>query len=45
MDLKDKHVLVVDDNITNRKYMRLLLKNWKCQSESVSNGPEGRLNK
>jgi len=40
IQLKDKRVLIVDDNLTNRKLLSMLLRNWKCKNESVSNGVE-----
>lgn len=36
--LKDTHILVVDDNPTNRLVLMRLLGSWQCRAEEASNG-------
>jgi CheY-like chemotaxis protein len=37
--LKGLHVLVVDDNATNRRILKEMLVNWRMRPETVENGP------
>jgi PAS domain S-box-containing protein len=39
-DLEGLHVLIVDDNATNRQIMTHYAQNWRMRSTSVSNGGE-----
>jgi len=39
-ELAGKRLLIVDDNLTNRKILTLLAETWGMQSQSVSGGPE-----
>jgi len=39
-DLAGKHILIVDDNATNRRILHETLENWGCRTESASNGPD-----
>ena len=43
-DIRNKHILIVDDNATNRHVLREQLKSWGCQFNEASNG-EGALRK
>ena len=38
-DLSNLHVLVVDDNDTNRLLVATLLKSWGCRFDEAANGP------
>ncbi len=40
MDIREKRVLVVDDNRTNRDVLSNYLKAWGCRSSAVRSGPE-----
>ncbi|RKX27107.1 MAG: hypothetical protein DRP45_01870 [Candidatus Zixiibacteriota bacterium] len=39
-DLSGKRVLVIDDNLTNRRYFSALLENWDLKATTASNGQE-----
>jgi PAS domain S-box-containing protein len=39
-DIRGKHVLIVDDNATNRHILRDLLKRWGCRCDEVPGGRE-----
>jgi PAS domain S-box-containing protein len=39
--VRGTHVLIVDDNATNREVLTLQLQAWDVRSEVASNGPEG----
>jgi CheY-like chemotaxis protein len=36
-DISGERVLVVDDNATNRRWLRALLKTWKCRPDEAAN--------
>ena len=39
-DIREKHILLVDDNATNRRILSEYLKSWGCRFEDVPGGPE-----
>jgi two-component system sensor histidine kinase/response regulator len=39
-DIRNKHILIVDDNATNRHVLREQLKSWGCQFNEASSGEE-----
>jgi two-component system sensor histidine kinase/response regulator len=39
-DIRGRRILVVDDNATNRLFLREQLSSWKCQPDEASNGEE-----
>ncbi|MBW2489764.1 MAG: response regulator, partial [Deltaproteobacteria bacterium] len=39
-DIRNKHILIVDDNATNRHVLREQLKSWGCRFDEASNGKE-----
>ncbi|MBW2407747.1 MAG: response regulator, partial [Deltaproteobacteria bacterium] len=39
-DIRNKHILIVDDNATNRHVLREQLKSWDCRFDEASNGKE-----
>jgi CheY-like chemotaxis protein len=42
-ELRDKHVLIVDDNLTNRRILASYVESWGCSLESVADGEEAIL--
>ncbi|MDL1963157.1 MAG: response regulator [Deltaproteobacteria bacterium] len=40
MDIKDKNILIVDDNATNRKWLSILLKKWGCRSSEAASAKQ-----
>jgi len=40
MDIKDKNILIVDDNATNRNWLSILLKNWGCRSSEAASAKQ-----
>jgi len=40
VDIKDKNILLVDDNATNRKWLSILLKNWGCRSSEAASAKQ-----
>jgi signal transduction histidine kinase/CheY-like chemotaxis protein len=42
-NLEGKHILIVDDNATNRRLMQILLDSWKCVYRDVENGKSALL--
>lgn len=40
VDIKDKNILIVDDNATNRKWLSILLKNWGCRSSEATSAKQ-----
>ena len=39
-DIRNKYILIVDDNATNRHVLREQLKSWDCRFDEASNGKE-----
>ena len=39
-DIRNKHILIVDDNATNRHVLREQLKSWGCRFDEASGGEE-----
>ncbi|MFZ0483710.1 MAG: ATP-binding protein, partial [Desulfobacterales bacterium] len=39
-DIRDKYILIVDDNATNRHVLREQLKSWGCRFDEASGGEE-----
>ena len=39
-DIRDKYILIVDDNATNRHVLREQLKSWDCRFDEASSGDE-----
>ncbi len=39
-DIRNKHILIVDDNATNRQVLREQLKSWGCRFNEASSGEE-----
>ena len=40
MDIKNKNILIVADNATNRKWLSILLKNWGCRSSEAASAKQ-----
>ena len=40
MDVKDKNILIVDDNATNRRWLSVLLKNWGFHSSEAASAKQ-----
>ena len=40
MDIKDKNILIVDDNATNRNWLSILLKNWGFRSSEAASAKQ-----
>ena len=38
-DISGQHILVIDDNVTNRRLLQLLLEAWGCSWEGAPDGP------
>ncbi len=40
IDIKNKNILIVDDNDTNRRWLSTLLKNWGCRSSEAASAED-----